>query len=328
MFDVMDAYSSWAWIYFISAAVFGGMFIVNLFLAVILDEFMRAQKAHEAELDVTAGAPGGRRVPAAMSAEEAEYKVGDEDKRGDAPFFEEGRLLSDGMQSTKGSRPPGEADPTDETDAAIPKGWRVQLRSVMLSETLGNVSTGFVVLNLFVMCLPYAGQSPQWEAMVELLGDSITYIFIGEMALKLVGMGCADYWSDAWNMLDGTIVSLSIGEILITLLLSGSGINISFLRMLRLLRLLRLLKAWPGLYKVVLAFIKAIPQIANLFILMFLIMAIFALLGMQAFGGTGLSTDSRWHFDYFLDAMLVTFGVFSGTWFDAFEVGLRMHRLA
>ena len=37
--------------------------------------------------------------------------------------------------------------------------------------------------------------------------------------------------------------------------------------MLRLLRLLRLLKAWPGLYKIVMAFVKAVPQIANLFIL-------------------------------------------------------------
>ena len=32
---------------------------------------------------------------------------------------------------------------------------------------------------------------------------------------------------------------------------------------------------------------------------MFLLMFIFALLGMQAFGGTSISQDSRWHFDYF-----------------------------
>ena len=75
-------------------------------------------------------------------------------------------------------------------------------------------------------------------------------------------------------------------------LLADTGVNISFLRMLRLLRLLRLLKAWPGLYKIVMAFVKAVPQIANLFILMFLLMFIFSLLGMQAFGGTGMSAGS------------------------------------
>ena len=131
---------------------------------------------------------------------------------------------------------------------------------------------------------------------------------------------CAGYWSDGWNLLDGIIVSLSIGEMLITVLLADTGINISFLRMLRLLRLLRLLKAWPGLYKIVMAFVKSIPQISNLFVLMFLVMTIFALLGMQTFGGTGMSEDSRWHFDYYYSAMLAVFGIFTGGWVDAFQV--------
>ena len=45
MFDVMESYSYSAWIYFILVAILGGMFVVNLFLAVIFDEFMRAQEA-------------------------------------------------------------------------------------------------------------------------------------------------------------------------------------------------------------------------------------------------------------------------------------------
>ena len=79
-----------------------------------------------------------------------------------------------------------------------------------------------------------------------------------------------------FHMLDGIIVSLSICEMMITVLLADTGLNISFLRMLRLLRLLRLLKAWKGLFRIVMAFMHAIPQIANLFILMLLLMFIFA----------------------------------------------------
>ena len=55
MFDVMDAYSYEAWTYFIAIAILGGMFVVNLFLAVIFDEFMRAQASDEAEQEVTSG---------------------------------------------------------------------------------------------------------------------------------------------------------------------------------------------------------------------------------------------------------------------------------
>ena len=106
------------------------------------------------------------------------------------------------------------------------------------------------------------------------------------MALKLVGMGCADYWADGWNVLDGSIVTMSIVEIILTALFAGGGVKLSFLRMLRLARMLRLMKSWKGLHMIVMAFVKAIPQISNLFVLMFLMMFIFALLGMQTFGGT------------------------------------------
>ena len=43
MYDLMDIVSVNAWIFFILVAVLGGFFLVNLFLAVIFDEFMKSQ---------------------------------------------------------------------------------------------------------------------------------------------------------------------------------------------------------------------------------------------------------------------------------------------
>jgi hypothetical protein len=40
----------------------------------------------------------------------------------------------------------------------------------------------------------------------------ISWLFIWEMAIKLLGLGCAGYWSDGWNKLDGSIVTMSIVE--------------------------------------------------------------------------------------------------------------------
>ena len=51
--------------------------------------------------------------------------------------------------------------------------------------------------------------------------------------------------------------------------------------MLRILRMLRLMKSWKGLYNICMTFVKALPQMVNLFILTFLILVIFSLLGMQ-----------------------------------------------
>ena len=85
----------------------------------------------------------------------------------------------------------------------------------------------------------------------------------------------------------GSIVLMSVVDIVATIVAAG-GANLSFLRilrMLRVLRMLRLMKSWKGLYKICMTFIKSIPQMANLFVLMFLVMVIFSLLGMQLFGG-------------------------------------------
>ena len=269
MYDVMDAYSPYVFVYFIAAAIIGGMFVVNLFLAVIFDEFMRAKEMNEVVTEV-----------AEMAAEAAEKASA----RGEPDADDAKTALIDPSAARSNG-----ADAVDDgglfgcCDCApsVGEGWRYGLREVMLSSTLSQISTILVVANLVVMCMPYAGQPESWRLLCETVSSVITWAFIIEMLLKMISMGCAAYWGDGWNQLDGCIVLMSIGEMLVTILLADTGINVSSLRMLRLIRLLRLLKAFPSLYKIVMAFVRAIPQISNLFILMFLLMTIFSLLGMQ-----------------------------------------------
>ena len=138
---------------------------------------------------------------------------------------------------------------------------------------------------------------------------------------RLYGLGWSAYWSDGWNVLDGSIVSLSIVEIIVSAtLLSDSGaspIVVSFVRMLRILRVLRMLRmirAWSGLYSTCITFVRAVQQLSNLLLLMFLITTMLALVGMQLFGGgfnssNGFTTvdKPRAHFDYFYPAVLTSF---------------------
>ena len=117
------------------------------------------------------------------------------------------------------------------------------------------------------MCLPYEGMSGAYAARLESAASMVTYIFIAEMALKLAGLGCAAYWADGWNTLDGTIVTISIVEIVLTAFAAGSGIKLSFLRMLRMLRvlrILRLMRTWRGLYRILHTFVRALPHMSNL----------------------------------------------------------------
>ena len=103
--------------------------------------------------------------------------------------------------------------------------------------------------------------------------------------------------------------------------------------------MLRLMRNWRGLYKIVTTFIRAIPAMANLVVLILLTMFMFALLGMQLFGGIysadrGYSTDPvclggvctdglapkpYYHFDYCGPAMMTVFILLTGEWIDATE---------
>ena len=62
------------------------------------------------------------------------------------------------------------------------------------------------------------------------------------MGLKLYVLGWREYWANQWNALDGTIVIISLVDLLISVIFAELGIKISFLRILRMLRVLRMLR--------------------------------------------------------------------------------------
>ena len=213
---------------------------------------------------------------------------------------------------------------------------RAGLRVIVEASWFGHGSTGLVLLNLALMCLPYHGMSAQYEDGLEAAASVITWLFIAEMAMKLLAIGCKAYWSDGWNVLDGTIVIMSIVEMVLTAIFAGGGVKLSFLRILRMLRvarMLRLMKAWKGLYKIVMTVVEAMPQFSNVLILLFLITMICALLGMQLFGGAfneasgygdapPLAPLPRHNFDYFVPAMLTCFVLSTGGWYTPMLAGV------
>jgi voltage-dependent calcium channel L type alpha-1D len=340
MYALMNSFSTGVCLYFILASMLCGIFVVQLFLAVIFDEFLKAQELDRVKEEMLRKqAEGQARLRAKRLAAEAAAAGLSPPPSPPAPLdVESNALLDKGMEMSdevEVVEPRGCCDCTPE-----PNTWRAALGKVAVSDTLGNISTGLVLYNLYLMCCPYWGMSAEYEADLEEKSTYVSLLFIFEMILKLFGLGCSGYWSDGWNQLDGTIVSLSILEMSITILLADTGVNLSFLRilrMLRILRILRLMKSWKGLYKIIVCFGKAAPQMGNIFVLMFLGLLIFALLGMQLFAGiynadTGycsmedviggqcddasLEPQPRFHFDYFFPSMLTCFVMMTGGWVD------------
>jgi hypothetical protein len=121
-------------------------------------------------------------------------------KRPSALFFDEqeaallveGTALSDGAPKRR-----GKCDPY------------ALVTAVALSQALSNVSTALVFVNMALMCLPYYGMSDAYALRLEVAASVIAWLFILEMGIKLLGLGCGGYWSDGWNRLDGTVPRLT-----------------------------------------------------------------------------------------------------------------------
>ena len=112
--------------------------------------------------------------------------------------------------------------------------------------------------------------------------------------MKLIGLGVVKYLKDKMNYLDGSVVLLSIVELIFS---TGGGAisafrSIRIFRTLRVLRITRLLRAMKDMTAIVNALMNSMGSLMYLFMLMFLFIFIFALLGMQIFGGNMYFEDN------------------------------------
>ena len=125
---------------------------------------------------------------------------------------------------------------------------------------------------------------------LELFGNVISGLFIGECALKIFVMGFAKgkhtYLKDNYNVLDFVIVVFSIISWVLESL--DTGVDITYLKALRALRALRPLKLVSkneGMKLVVNSILASIPNLINVFLISILFYFVFGVLGLSMLMG-------------------------------------------
>lgn len=106
------------------------------------------------------------------------------------------------------------------------------------------------------------------------------------MFIKLLGLGFKEYVADQFNIFDGTIVIISMVEIIIDYIPGldlGGGGAISALRAIRLLRVFKLARSWTSFRDLLQKMIITLKDIRNFSVLMLIFMFIFTLLGMEIY---------------------------------------------
>lgn len=160
-----------------------------------------------------------------------------------------------------------------------PSNWRRSIYDLVQSPVFENAVLLAILLNVVFMATSHSYEPEYWAQVVEVANRIFTWFFFIEMVLKLIGLLPQNYVRDGWNNFDGVVVVVSlVGEFTEV----GAGANV--LRIFRLARALRLVKRFKSLMILFQTLLQALPILMNVGGLLFLLLFVFAVLGVQLFG--------------------------------------------
>uniref|UniRef100_A0A671VYF0 Voltage-dependent L-type calcium channel subunit alpha n=1 Tax=Sparus aurata TaxID=8175 RepID=A0A671VYF0_SPAAU len=323
------------WIYFVSLVIFGSFFIINLVLGVLSGEFSKEREKAVAR---------GELQKAQESKQMEEDMIGYMDWLIEAEDVdEEGNKQEDDEEVR---------NPTEFKDEMIRCNWSkvkftVTSQSFFLSFFLSSSSslcfsdqlcqlnhtmrkncrvavktTNFywlvlllVFLNTVASASEHYGQ-PKWlTEMQERANKVLLLLFTLEMLMKMYAFGLQIYFMALFNRFDCFVVCGGILETLLVEMEVIPPIGISVLRCIRLLRIFKMTRHWAALSDLVNSLLNSMKAICSLLLLLFLFLIIFALLGMQLFGGKFNFDETqmkRSTFDSFPQALLTCFQILTG----------------
>lgn len=142
-------------------------------------------------------------------------------------------------------------------------------------------------------------------------------LFMSEMFIKMYALGPRIYFESAFNRFDCVVITGSIFEVIWSEVKGGS-FGLSVLRALRLLRIFKVTKYWSSLRNLVISLLNSMRSIISLLFLLFLFILIFALLGMQLFGG---------RFNFESETPPTNFNTFPIALLTVFQVSKKIDRI-
>ncbi|XP_061892783.1 voltage-dependent P/Q-type calcium channel subunit alpha-1A isoform X10 [Entelurus aequoreus] len=327
--------STWNWMYFIPLIIIGSFFMLNLVLGVLSGEFakerervenrseflkLRRQQQIERELngylewickaeevlladDENENDYDGSRRRATKNHKSKAELLNPEEGEGDlavgSPFA---------RASLKSSKLEGSTFKRRE------RRLRFLIRHIVKSQAFYWTVLCLVGLNTMCVAVVHYDQP-------EPLSDFLFYaefiflgIFLTEMMVKMYGLGKQAYLNSSFNCFDCIVICGSIFEVLWSIIQPGTSFGISVLRALRLLRIFKVTKYWASLRNLVVSLLNSMKSIISLLFLLFLFIVVFALLGMQLFGGQFNFENGTppTNFDTFPAAIMTVFQILTG----------------
>uniref|UniRef100_A0A3Q3KL53 Voltage-dependent calcium channel alpha-1 subunit IQ domain-containing protein n=1 Tax=Monopterus albus TaxID=43700 RepID=A0A3Q3KL53_MONAL len=202
---------------------------------------------------------------------------------------------------------------------------RISIRRMVKTDTFYLMVLSLVALNTICVAIVHHNQ-PDWLTIFLYYAEFVFLgLFLAEMFLKMYGLGFRLYFHSSFNCFDCGVIVGSIFEVIWGFFRPGMSFGISVLRALRLLRIFKITKYWTSLRNLVVSLMSSMKSIISLLFLLFLFVVVFALLGMQLFGGRFIFEDyTPTNFDTFPAAIMTVFQILTGEdWNEVMYNGIR-----
>ncbi|XP_057215568.1 voltage-dependent N-type calcium channel subunit alpha-1B-like isoform X2 [Triplophysa rosa] len=337
--------NTWNWLYFIPLIIIGSFFMLNLVLGVLSgefakerervekrQEFLKLRRQQQIERELTGYLEWICKAEEVLLAEEdqnAEEKspldvlkrAKTRKGRNDLIGAEEGEEHFTDISSVA---PPGspfaraslKSSKNDSSSYFRRKEKRVRffIRRMVKAQSFYWIVLCLVGLNTLCVAIVHYDQ-PDWLTKALYLAEFVFLgLFLTEMTLKMYGLGPRNYFHSSFNCFDFGVIVGSIFEVVWAAIQPGASFGISVLRALRLLRIFKVTKYWNSLRNLVVSLLNSMKSIISLLFLLFLFIVVFALLGMQLFGGQFNFEDETptTNFDSFPAAIMTVFQILTG----------------
>uniref|UniRef100_A0A8V5HBU2 Voltage-dependent R-type calcium channel subunit alpha n=1 Tax=Melopsittacus undulatus TaxID=13146 RepID=A0A8V5HBU2_MELUD len=340
LYNTNDALgATWNWLYFIPLIIIGSFFVLNLVLGVLSGEFakerervenrrafMKLRRQQQIERELNGYRAWIDKAEEVMLAEENKNSGTSalEGKTSNHPTpcphsFPLGNPLS--HSGLKGARVDG-ASYLRHKERLL----RISVRHMVKSQVFYWIVLSLVALNTACVAIVHHNQ-PAWLTHFLYYAEFLFLgLFLLEMSLKMYGMGPRLYFHSSFNCFDCGVTVGSIFEVVWAIFRPGTSFGISVLRALRLLRIFKITKYWASLRNLVVSLMSSMKSIISLLFLLFLFIVVFALLGMQLFGGRFNFIDGTpsANFDTFPAAIMTVFQILTGEdWNEVMYNGIR-----
>ncbi|XP_063212424.1 voltage-dependent L-type calcium channel subunit alpha-1S isoform X3 [Chroicocephalus ridibundus] len=317
LYWVNDAIGNeWPWIYFVSLILLGSFFVLNLVLGVLSGEFTKEREKAKSR---------------GTFQKLREKQQLEEDLKGYMDWITHAEVMDSDRARGEGMMPSDEGGSETESLYEIEgmnkwilyfRQWRRwnrmfrrKCRDVVKSKFFYWLVILLVALNTLSIASEHHFQ-PEWLTQVQDNANRVLLaLFVAEMLLKMYALGLRQYFMSLFNRFDCFVVCAGILEIILVELGTLSPLGISVLRCIRLLRIFKITRYWTSLSNLVASLLNSVRSIASLLLLLFLFIIVFALLGMQLFGGKFDFEDMevrRSTFDNFPQAFISVFQILTG----------------